>query len=185
MSRDSPDKNIDRFLNFVSDGQKSFSILATKLIGKNMKRGILESNQHLNREQVLKTFEALGYPLGNIVSDVTLIDPTTGNPIPGSEISSPEALNQAIQDVISKTGNKNHQLVLFRVGAESKSFVTNEGENNHYVALHFAQEGPNLRLTYIDPTGAGISPQINGMIASNPSLASCTITSSQTSLQVY
>ena len=43
------------------------------------------------------------------------------------------------------------------VGAEGRSFV---GENNHYVALHFAQDASGLRLTYIAATGVEISPQV-------------------------
>jgi hypothetical protein len=78
-----------------------------------MKHSRLEPNQHLNREQVLETFKALGYPLESIVSSV----------------------------------------------------------------------GTNVKVTYIDPTGAEISPQVSGVIASNPSLASCTIESSGASLQ--
>ena len=46
------------------------------------------------------------------------------------------------------------------VGAEGRSFVANEGENNHYVALHFAQDASGLRLTYIAATGVEISPQV-------------------------
>lgn len=108
-----------------------------------MKSSALEPNQYLNREQVLKTFETLGYSPENIVSTVDIED------FAGAEISSPEALNQAIQDVLVKEGDKSNQLILFRVGAENRSFVRNEGENNHYVALHFAQDGANLKLTYI------------------------------------
>jgi hypothetical protein len=53
---------------------------------------------------------------------------------------------------------------------ERREFVANQGKNNHYVALHFIQDGLHLKVTYIDPTGADISPQVRGVIASNPSL---------------
>lgn len=126
---------------------------------------------------MLETFKALGYPLENIVSTVDI------GGFAGAEIFGPEALSKALQDVMSKAGDKNNQLILFRVGAERREFVGAEGENNHYVALHFTQDGPNLKLTYIDPTGAEISPQVRGVIASHPSLAGCTIESSRASLQ--
>jgi hypothetical protein len=142
-----------------------------------MKSSRLEPRQHLNREQVLKTFEALGYPLENIVSAVDIEGFT------GAEIFRSEALSKALQDVMSKAGDKNNRLILFRVGAERREFVGAEGENNHYVALHFIQDGPNLKLTYIDPTGAEISPQVKGLLDSNSSLVGCTIASSKTSVQ--
>ena len=69
------------------------------------------------------------------------------------------------------------------VGAEGRSFVANEGENNHYVALHFAQDASGLRLTYIAATGVEISPQVREIKASNPSSAGCAIESSADSLQ--
>lgn len=103
-----------------------------------MKSGRLEPNQHLDREQILQTFGVLNYPLENIVSTID------NEGFAGAEISSPEDLNQAIQDVLSKEGDKNNRLILFSVGAENKSFVPNEGENNHYVALHFVHDGTIL-----------------------------------------
>ena len=142
-----------------------------------MKSSRLEPKQHLNREQVLETFKALGYPLENIVSTVDI------GGFAGDEIFRPEALSTALQDVMRKAGDKHNQLILFRVGAERREFVADQGENNHYVALHFIQDGTNLKVTYIDPTGAEISSQVRGVIASNPSLAGCTIESSRASLQ--
>ena len=142
-----------------------------------MKSSRLEPKQHLNREQVLETFKALGYPLENIVSTVDI------GGFAGDEIFRPEALSTALQDVMRKAGDKHNQLILFRVGAERREFVADQGENNHYVALHFIQDGTNLKVTHIDPTGAEISSQVRGVIASNPSLAVCTIESSRASLQ--
>jgi hypothetical protein len=143
-----------------------------------MKSSRLEPNQHLNREQVLETFKALGYPLENIVSTADF------GGFAGAEIFSPGALSIALQDVMRKAGDQNNQLILFRVGAERREFVADQGQNDHYVALHFIQDGTNLKVTYIDPTGAEISQQVTGVIASNPSLAGCSIESSRASLQV-
>ena len=142
-----------------------------------MRNSALEQNEHLNLGQVLTTLRALEYPSENVVSTVDI------GGFAGAEIFTPAALNQAIQNVLGKEGDKNNRLILFRVGAEGRSFIPNEGENNHYVALHFAQDGPNLKLTYIDPTGAEISPQVGGIITSHPLLAVCTIESSGASLQ--
>ena len=98
-----------------------------------MKSSRLEPNQHLNREQVLETFKALGYPSENIVSTADF------GGFAGAEIFSPGALSIALQDVMRKAGDQNNQLILFRVGAERREFVADQGENNHYVALHFIQ----------------------------------------------
>lgn len=137
----------------------------------------IDYNQHLTREQVLTTLKALGYQEENVVSTVTVGD------FVGTEIFNHVALTAALNEVISGDGDKADKLILFKVGAESKSFVAAEGENNHYVALHFAQDASGLKLTYIDPTGAEISSQIKGIIASNLSLTDCTIESSKASLQ--
>jgi hypothetical protein len=142
-----------------------------------MRNSALEQNEHLNLGQVLTTLRALEYPSENVVSTVDI------GGFAGAEIFTPAALNQAIQNVLGKEGDKNNRLILFRVGAEGRSFVPNEGENNHYVALHFTQDGPNLKLTYIDPTGAEISPQVREVIASHPLLVGSTIESSRASLQ--
>jgi hypothetical protein len=142
-----------------------------------MKSSRLEKNQHLNREQVLASFKALGYPLENIVSTVDI------GGFAGDEIFRPEALSTALNDVMRKAGYQKNQLILFRVSAERREFVADQGENNHYVALHLIQDGAKIKVTYIDPTGAEISPQVRGVIASNLSSASCTIESSRASLQ--
>ena len=69
-----------------------------------MKCSRLEPNQHLNREQVLETFKALGYPLENIVSTADF------GGFAGAEIFSPGALSIALQDVMRKAGDQNNPL---------------------------------------------------------------------------
>jgi hypothetical protein len=142
-----------------------------------MKSSRLNPNQHLNTEQVLETFNALGYPLENIVSTADI------GGFVGDEIFRPGALSTALQDVLRKAGDQNNRLILFRICAERREFVADPGENNHYVALYFMQDGTHLKVTYIDPTGVEISPQVRGVIVSNPLLADCTIESSRASLQ--
>jgi hypothetical protein len=141
-----------------------------------MKSSTLETKQHLKREQALKILKALGYPLENFVSAVDV-----GGF--GDEIFRPGALSTALKDVMRKAGDQNNQLILFRVSAKRREFVADQGENNHYVALHYIQDGATIKVTYIDPTGAEISSQVRGVIASIPSLASCTIESSRASSQ--
>jgi hypothetical protein len=137
----------------------------------------LQPNQQLNRAQVFETFNALGYPLESIISTVDYED------FAGSEIFRPTALSAALQVVMRKARDQNDQLILFRVCSESRQFMDDQEGNDHYVALHFFQDGTNLKVTYIDPTGAEISQQVRGVIASNLSLAGCTIVSSRASLQ--
>jgi hypothetical protein len=142
-----------------------------------MKSSRLNPNQHLNTEQVLETFNALGYPLENIVSTSDV------GGFARDEIFRPGALSTALQDVLRKAGDQNlNRLILFRICAERREFVADQGENNHYVALYFMQDGPHLKVTYIDPTGVEISPQVRGVIVSNPLLADCAIESSRASL---
>lgn len=133
----------------------------------------IDGKKHLNRAEVLKTLEALKYPPQNIVSTVNIAG------FDGVEIFTSTALLRAVSDVV----DKKKDLILFRVGAQSKGFVGAEGENNHYVALHFAQDESGLKLTYIDPTGAEISPEIMDILRSHPSLKDCPIASSGASLQ--
>jgi hypothetical protein len=119
----------------------------------------LEDDQHFNLTQVLRTLELLGYDLDRVVSNVDF------DGFLGVEIFNKEALSLALQNVVDR-GDKRDNLILFRVGAQTRSFVADEGENNHYVALHFYEDSDGLVVTYIDPTGEEISPQTLEIIGS-------------------
>ena len=138
----------------------------------------LGQNQHLTTDQVLKTLRALGYCRENVISTVDI------DGFVGAEICSANTLRQAVNAVMAGDEDKNNKLILFKVGAESREFVDAQNLNNHYVALHFCQDvNDALKLTYIDPAGAGISQQISEILSTHPLLEGCTIESSEAVLQ--
>ena len=117
----------------------------------------IEGDQHFLLEHSKEVLRLLGYPLENVITNVNVGE------FLDAEIYDRTTLSQAIANVMAE-GDKKDKLILFKVNAETKSFSSRDGENNHFVALHFYYDSDGLRITYIDPTGAPISPQIREVI---------------------
>lgn len=134
----------------------------------------MKQKQHLTIDQSLKVFEALDYPVENIISTVNAEGFT------GAEISSADTLLEAIKNANAENG----KLILFKVNSETKSFKDELSANNHYVALYFSKNDQGVsNLVYIDPTGAKISPEVRDLVKSNFPPEKCKIRSSKASLQ--